>query len=154
MDIVDSFYNIKMKKAVENSATANDTITDHTNIMKRAYIQSAFNTIRLFIIISMVTYFYSIIYLIYLTLAHELNLNNAERVDNNFLDEFDISSKNIRDQCIAIIYFIFTSLSTVGFGDYHPRSNDERVLGVAVLLFGVMIFSSMMGNFIEIIKVI
>ena len=96
MDIVDSFYNIKMKKAVENSATANDTITDHTNIMKRAYIQSAFNTIRLFIIISMVTYFYSIIYLIYLTLAHELNLNNAERVDN-FLDEFDISSKNIRD---------------------------------------------------------
>ena len=60
---------------------------------------------------------------------------------------------SIKDQSIAIIYFFFTSLSTVGFGDFHPRSNDERILGVFVLLFGVMIFSSMMGNFIEIIQV-
>ena len=82
MDIVDSFYNLQMKKAVENPRTANDTVTDHTNIMMRAYIQSAFNTIRLFIIIAMVTYFYSILYLIYMTIALDINTDNPERTDN------------------------------------------------------------------------
>jgi len=38
------------------------------------------------------------------------------------------------------MYFSFTSLSTVGFGDYHPRSNSERLIGAAMLVFGVAIF--------------
>ena len=50
-----------------------------------------------------------------------------------------------------MIYFTFTSLSTVGFGDYAPRSNPERFLFCFVLLFGVAIFSYVMGNFIDII---
>ena len=39
------------------------------------------------------------------------------------------------------MYFAFTSLSTVGLGDYFPRSNLERSLGTVYLLFGVMITS-------------
>lgn len=73
MEIVGSFYNRKMQKAIENPKTANDTVSDHTNIMMRAYIQSAFNTIRLFIIISMVTFFLSIFFYIYLAIAWDLN---------------------------------------------------------------------------------
>ena len=49
------------------------------------------------------------------------------------------------------MYFAFTSLSTVGFGDYHPRSDEERVLCAFILLFGVAIFSYIMGNFIDMI---
>ena len=40
---------------------------------------------------------------------------------------------------------MFTSLSTVGFGDYHPRSDLERLLCSAILIFGVSIFSYVMG---------
>lgn len=46
---------------------------------------------------------------------------------------------------------MFTSLSTVGFGDFHPRSNFERIFCALVLLFGVAIFSYIMGKFIEIL---
>jgi hypothetical protein len=49
-------------------------------------------------------------------------------------------------------YFAFTSLSTVGFGDFHPRSNAERMFCAMILLFGVAIFSYIMGNFIEILS--
>jgi hypothetical protein len=49
---------------------------------------------------------------------------------------------------IIAIYFSFTSLSTVGFGDYHPRSDPERLLVAFILLFGVAIFSYCMGIFI------
>jgi hypothetical protein len=46
---------------------------------------------------------------------------------------------------------MFTSLSTVGFGDYNPRSDNERLVCLAILLFGVSIFSYVMGNFIAIV---
>ena len=42
-------------------------------------------------------------------------------------------------------------MSTVGFGDYAPRGNIERLLGSQILIFGVAIFSYIMGNFIAIL---
>ena len=52
---------------------------------------------------------------------------------------------------LLAIYYAFTSLSTVGFGDYNPKSNIERVLCAFILMFGVSIFSYIMGIFIEIL---
>ncbi len=54
-------------------------------------------------------------------------------------------------QVLTVIYFSFTSLSTVGFGDYHPISNSERLVTCFLLLFGVAIFSWIMGDFIQIL---
>jgi len=48
-------------------------------------------------------------------------------------------------------YFAFTTLSTVGFGDYNPRSNLERCVGIFLLVFGTMIFSDMAGQFLDMI---
>ena len=42
---------------------------------------------------------------------------------------------------VAMTYFTFTSLSTVGLGDLHPVSNIERLVGGFFLLVGVMITS-------------
>lgn len=39
----------------------------------------------------------------------------------------------------------------MGFGDYAPRSDFERVVCSFILMFGVSIFSYFMGNFIEIL---
>ena len=55
---------------------------------------------------------------------------------------------------IAMTYFLFTTLSTVGFGDYYPVGNIERSVMIPIFLFGVMIFSYIMGNFAEILQVI
>lgn len=49
-------------------------------------------------------------------------------------------------------YFSFTSLATVGFGDYVPISNGERLFIALVLLFGVSMFSYIMGIFIQILN--
>jgi len=50
-------------------------------------------------------------------------------------------------------YFSFTTLSTVGFGDYHPTSSGERLVMVVVMLLGVMVFSYIMGLFTEILMI-
>jgi hypothetical protein len=49
-------------------------------------------------------------------------------------------------------YYALTTLSTVGYGDYFPISNNERIIAVIIMLGGVAFFSYIMGNFIEIIS--
>ena len=49
-------------------------------------------------------------------------------------------------------YFALTTLSTIGFGDYHPINSPERILMVFIFLIGVSIFSYLLGVFIEIIN--
>jgi hypothetical protein len=50
---------------------------------------------------------------------------------------------------IKMVYFSFTSLTTVGFGDLHPKTDFERLFIAFGLMFGVSIFSYLMGTFIE-----
>lgn len=52
---------------------------------------------------------------------------------------------------ITMMYFSFTSLSTVGFGDLHPKSDSERIFCAFMILFGVCLFSVFMAQFIEIL---
>jgi voltage-gated potassium channel Kch len=49
-------------------------------------------------------------------------------------------------------YFALTTLSTVGYGDYFPISNEERIFAVIIMLGGVAFFSYIMGSFIEILS--
>ena len=55
-------------------------------------------------------------------------------------------------KAIACTYYALTTLSTVGLGDFRPISDQERIFGSFMLLFGVMIFSSIMGKFIDILN--
>jgi len=55
-------------------------------------------------------------------------------------------------RCLIVIYFAFTTLSTVGFGDYVPRSDEERIFVAILLLSGVATFSYVIGKFSDICK--
>ena len=73
--------------------------------------------------------------------------------ENFFISNFGMDEMKPSDSAIKMLYWAFTSLSTVGFGDLHPRSDVERVVCAIILLFGVMIFSYVLGNFVEILNV-
>ena len=49
-------------------------------------------------------------------------------------------------------YFAFTTLSSVGFGDYYPVSVVERAIFTMVFLFGVALFSFIMGELQNMLK--
>jgi len=50
-----------------------------------------------------------------------------------------------------VIYFAFTTLTTVGYGDYYAINEGERIVGSFILLFGTGVFSFILGNFIGIL---
>ena len=43
-------------------------------------------------------------------------------------------------------------MSTVGFGDYNPKSNNERLFCALILVLGVLVFSFLMDIFLGIIS--
>ena len=55
---------------------------------------------------------------------------------------------------LAMMYWAFTTLSTVGLGDFYPMSNYERALSSFGFLMGVAVFSYIMGNFADILSFI
>ena len=72
------------------------------------------------------------------------------------IEDYDFRSglkelDSLDSQSIVVMYWAFTTLSTVGFGDYNPRSDAERLMCAFFMLFGVAIFSYIMGIFIEIL---
>lgn len=52
---------------------------------------------------------------------------------------------------IKIWYFSITTLATIGFGDFSPKSVLEKIVGSVVLLFGVVVFGIIMNRLIEIL---
>ena len=51
------------------------------------------------------------------------------------------------NQLIISCYFILTTLSTVGYGDFYPQSQMEKVIGIFIMLIGIAFFSYIMSNF-------
>ena len=90
---------------------------------------------------------------------HDQDIEEFHQGTNDFKFEipgfhkyYEINDNQASRNLLIGVYFAFTSLSTVGFGDYSPRGNIERAFGAFMLLFGVAIFSYIMGNFIDILS--
>jgi len=41
---------------------------------------------------------------------------------------------------------MLTTLATIGFGDFYPVSNFERLVGACILMVGVSVFSYVMSE--------
>ena len=77
--------------------------------------------------------------------------NDYDSIKNTFLYRYHLWQHEIWEEMLIATYFAFTTLSTVGFGDYCPQSDAERAIGSCVLLFGVLIFSSILNDFVGLI---
>ena len=75
-----------------------------------------------------------------------------EEHPETFIHHFELNQVPLKKVVLISLYYSFTSLSTVGFGDFHPRSNAERLTCAFVLLLGVACFSYIMGNFIAVLE--
>jgi hypothetical protein len=60
---------------------------------------------------------------------------------------------NSKDEVmLKLFYFWFTSLTTVGLGDFNPKSDLERALCAFMLLFGVMFVSIIIGTLLDLLN--
>lgn len=140
------FYERKLMKVCEDPEMAENILEDQNKIMTIISISYIFKTLKLLIVIFLLSYFLGVIYYIICDLVREYS---GDHYENNFIKAF-MDGKSNKDRTIAVTYFAFTTLSTVGFGDLVPKNEVEYLITAFILLFGVAIFSYVMGNFIEI----
>lgn len=57
-----------------------------------------------------------------------------------------------KKKILVSTYFAFTTLATVGFGDYYPVSPVERFIFTVVFIGGVSMFSFIMGELQAMLK--
>ena len=147
-------YNAKkLQLMCENDIELAENKNLDSNKIKTILIVSyLMKTFKLVMIIFNISYIVGMIWLI-LCEAHKDYYHGTENLEQEtFLEVYEIDQRTIQESVILVMYFAFTSLSTVGFGDFHPKNSFERLWIALILLFGVATFSYVLGEFLDIVN--
>lgn len=162
IDSVKAFWSKLMLERLELDPELNNNLDLDSNKLEEMLMLSYVLKIsKLIIIILNLSYVFGVFWMTLCEAVFDFQFDiDIEAYLNNdyddepdlFLNYFELYKKTEYEGLIISTYFAFTSLSTVGLGDFHPRGDVERVVTGFMLLFGVAIFSYIMGNFIEILS--
>lgn len=130
-------------------------------ILKALMYVQMYKILRLTLLIFTSSYFLGIVWHIYIAdLQADVYINPNDPsmgVKPNFntammgYDPDDPNPDSGYAKLIKVWYYAITTLSTIGFGDFTPVSSSERLISSVILMFGVTVFSFIMGQFIEIL---
>ncbi|XP_076361648.1 voltage-gated inwardly rectifying potassium channel KCNH6-like isoform X2 [Tachypleus tridentatus] len=59
---------------------------------------------------------------------------------------------SIKTKYVTALYFTFSSLTSVGFGNVSPNTNMEKIFAVLIMLIGSLMYASIFGNVSAIIQ--
>ncbi|XP_075436515.1 voltage-gated inwardly rectifying potassium channel KCNH6 isoform X2 [Ascaphus truei] len=78
--------------------------------------------------------------------------NLADQIGKSYNDTDQGSGPSLKDKYVTALYFTFSSLTSVGFGNVSPNTNSEKVFSICVMLIGSLMYASIFGNVSAIIQ--
>ncbi|XP_036445201.1 potassium voltage-gated channel subfamily H member 6a [Colossoma macropomum] len=78
--------------------------------------------------------------------------NLADQIGKQYNDSDSNSGPSIKDKYVTALYFTFSSLTSVGFGNVSPNTNPEKIFSICVMLIGSLMYASIFGNVSAIIQ--
>uniref|UniRef100_UPI003AAE96FD potassium voltage-gated channel subfamily H member 6a n=1 Tax=Centroberyx gerrardi TaxID=166262 RepID=UPI003AAE96FD len=78
--------------------------------------------------------------------------NLADQIGKQYNDSDPASGPSIKDKYVTALYFTFSSLTSVGFGNVSPNTNPEKIFSICVMLIGSLMYASIFGNVSAIIQ--
>lgn len=143
--MVKGVFRRRLQNITKRNRADKDSNVDNNKIILQIKIMYAFRVLRLVVTILILSYFLGTLWFIF------TKNFTQDPGDFTFFNEYKLAERTDSENLILIVYFAFTTLSTVGFGDFNPKSECERALTSFILLVGVACFSYTMGQFIEIL---
>ena len=137
-----SRFNRMLKSLLEKSSR-------DERIKAQYILMYSYRIFRLVIIAIIITYFIGCFWFL---ISNELNFSEDIDSKGTFVTYFGLDKESSWRKLVISSYFALTTLATVGYGDFYPVSDLERILTVIIMLCGVAFFSFIMGSFIEIIS--
>ena len=88
------------------------------------------------------------------SLLEQFQYRKYENIDTwvYYEGNWDNIARSQADKLLVNVYFAVTTLSTVGFGDYYPVANFERLAGAFLLYFGQAGFNFLCVQFLEVLE--
>ena len=108
---------------LEDEDIANNFNLDNNKILWHIRITQFFKSFKLIWAIFLTSYFLGIIFYIFAQYFREKN----DDLSDNFFDYYNLDEKTDIEMTVIMTYYAFSTLSTVGLGDFAPRSNAERI---------------------------
>lgn len=134
-----------------NPKTANDILHDNTRIVKLIFMKHLLEITKIIFKLLIVTFITGNVLYILID-AFDFIDEDSDYIDAGdafMIGNFEFYNDPIKAKSIRMTYYAFTTLSTVGFGDIHPRSDFERILSAITMLVGVLVFSIVRDKLIE-----
>jgi len=122
-----------------------DQTVDNNKIMQQIFLIKFYQVFRLIIFILILSYFLGTMWFI-MTMYTTYNDDQF-----TFYNAYGLKYLEDMENLTIVVYFVFTTLTTVGLGDFNPKSEIERGVMTFVLLIGVACFSFVMSQFIDIL---
>ncbi len=138
------FFNISLLH--KYVVSLNEESSRSNQIETQYLLKCVYKIFRLILIALLLTYFLGILMYI---ISDSLNPENEPKT---FVKTYGLNRMKDYDVVVRCMYFVLTTITTVGFGDYVPQSNVDRAFVIFLEFFGVAFFSYVTGNFIEIIS--
>ncbi|XP_072106088.1 voltage-gated inwardly rectifying potassium channel KCNH6-like isoform X4 [Mobula birostris] len=76
----------------------------------------------------------------------------GDQIGKQYLENDTSSGPTIKDKYVTALYFTFSSLTSVGFGNVSPNTNSEKIFTICVMLIGSLMYASIFGNVSAIIQ--
>ncbi|XP_051869203.1 potassium voltage-gated channel subfamily H member 7-like [Pristis pectinata] len=76
----------------------------------------------------------------------------GEQIEKRYNYSDASSGPSIKDKYVTALYFTFSSLTSVGFGNVSPNTNSEKIFSICVMLIGSLMYASIFGNVSAIIQ--
>ncbi|KAM6957173.1 potassium voltage-gated channel subfamily H member 6a [Aplochiton taeniatus] len=78
--------------------------------------------------------------------------NLADQIGKPYNETDAGSGPSNKDKYVTALYFTFSSLTSVGFGNVSPNTNPEKIFSICVMLIGSLMYASIFGNVSAIIQ--
>lgn len=62
------------------------------------------------------------------------------------------SDADFNTRYLTSLYWAFTTLTSVGYGDIVPHTNGEKIFAMWVMIFGAVVYATIFGNVALIIQ--
>ena len=151
------------KKSLEDEYLKFQMDKDSVNITLKIYLINCVKIVRLVLQTMMLAFFVGAYWFYFTYIVFYYHHPHDTKIEDEIISidtfvyhtsHWDIINEPAPRKILLCMYFAFTSLSTVGFGDFYPVSDLERLLGSFVLLIGVAMFSYILGELLANVQAI
>jgi hypothetical protein len=120
----------------------------HNRIVAQYILMYSYKIFRLIVIDLTIVYFAGNIWYLMCSAVNVKPEDNDIGFITHYFSEIPLNS----DRLVACCYFAMVTLTTCGYGDFTPVTQNEMLVCILVMLVGVGFFSYIMSAFIEIVS--